>query len=121
MNDAQNNSGADWQGVGNSLKDLGRKLKGHADTAQETLKSSTSDSTGVVDQVGTVFKVGLASFDRTVTDPAVSAAAKGATGKFLDALKTQLGADEPATTPEVTPPTVTSDDDESPTTPPEHS
>ena len=120
MNDSQNKSGADWQGVGDSLKDLGRKLKGHADNAQETLKSSTADSTGVVDQVGTVFKVGLASFDETVTDPEVSAAAKGATGRFLDALKAQLGADEPAANPDVTPPAVTSDDGEPPAAPPEH-
>jgi hypothetical protein len=120
MNDSQSTNGADWQGVGDSLKDLGRTLKVHADSAQETLKSSTKGTSGIVNQVGTVFKVGLASFDQTVTDPEVGAAAKGATGRFLDALKAQLGAAEPAPNPDSTPPAVASGDDEPPASPPEH-
>ena len=93
---SEKSSQADWQGVGDSIKDLGKKLKEHADDASDAIKSSSAPLSGVAEQVGAVFKTGIAKLDETVTDPAVGAAARGATGKFLDALKAQLGADQPA-------------------------
>jgi hypothetical protein len=92
---SEKSSQADWQGVGDSIKDLGKKLKEHADDASDAIKSSSAPLSGVAEQVGAVFKTGIAKLDETVTDPAVGAAARGATGKFLDALKAQLGADQP--------------------------
>lgn len=89
-------SQADWQGVGESVKDLGRKLKEHANEAQDAIKTTSAPLSGVAAQVGAVFKTGMAKLDETVTDPAVGAAARGVAGKFLDALKVQLGADQPA-------------------------
>jgi len=94
---SEKNSQADWRGVGDSIKDLGKKLKEHADDAQDAIKSSSAPLTGVAEQVGAVFKTGIAKLDEAATDPAVGAAARGATGKFLDALKAQLGADNPST------------------------
>ena len=94
---SEQNSQADWRGVGDSIKDLGKKLKEHADDAQDAIKSSSAPLTGVAEQVGAVFKTGIAKLDEVATDPAVGAAARGATGKFLDALKAQLGADKPST------------------------
>ena len=88
-------SNADWQGVGESVKDLGRKLKEHADEAQDAIKTTSAPLSGVAAQLGAVFKTGMAKLDETVTDPAVGAAARGVAGKFLDALKAQLGADQP--------------------------
>jgi hypothetical protein len=93
---SEKSSQADWRGVGDSIKDLGKKLKEHADNAQDAIKSSSAPLSGVAEQVGAAFKTGIAKLDETVTDPAVGAAARGATGKFLDALKAQLGADQPA-------------------------
>lgn len=93
---SEKDSQADWRGVGDSIKDLGKKLKEHADDAQNAIKSSSAPLTGVAEQVGAVFKTGIAKLDEAATDPAVGAAARGATGKFLDALKAQLGADKPA-------------------------
>ena len=87
---------ADWQGVGESVKDLGRKLKEHASEAQDAIKATSAPLSGVASQLGAVFKTGMAKLDETVTDPAVGAAARGAVGAFLDALKAQLGADQPA-------------------------
>ncbi len=87
---------ADWRGVGDSIKDLGKKLKEHADDAQDAIKSSSAPLTGVAEQVSAVFKTGIAKLDEAATDPAVGAAARGATGKFLDALKAQLGTDKPS-------------------------
>lgn len=89
-------SQADWQGVGESVKDLGRKLKEHANEAQDAIKTTSAPLSGVAAQIGAVFKTGMAKLDETVTDPAVGAAARGVAGKFLDALKVQLGADQPA-------------------------
>lgn len=89
-------SQADWQGVGESVKDLGRKLKEHANEAQDAIKTTSAPLSGVAAQVGAVFKTGMAKLDETVSDPAVGAAARGAAGKFLDALKAQLGTDQPA-------------------------
>ena len=87
-------SKADWQGVGESFTDFGRTLKGHASQAQEALKASSEPLAGVVGQVGTVLKTGMTKFDEAVTDPAVRAAARGATTKLLDAAKAQIGADK---------------------------
>ena len=88
-------SQADWQGVGESVKDLGRKLKEHANEAQDAIKTTSAPLSGVAAQVGAVFKTGMAKLDETVTDPAVGAAARGVAGKFLDALKAQIGAEQP--------------------------
>ncbi|CAB4741295.1 unannotated protein [freshwater metagenome] len=93
---SEKSSQADWQGVGDSVKELGRKLKEHASDAQDAIKSTSAPLSGVAAQVGVVFKTGLAKLDETVSDPAIGAAARGATGKFLDALKVQLGATQPA-------------------------
>ena len=93
---SEKDSQADWRGVGDSIKDLGKKLKAHADDAQDAIKSSSAPLTGVAERVGAVFKTGIAKLDEAATDPAVGAAARGATGKFLDALKAQLGADKPS-------------------------
>jgi len=93
---SEKSSQADWQGVGDSVKELGRKLKEHASDAQDTIKTTSAPLSGVAAQVGVVFKTGLAKLDETVSDPAIGAAARGATGKFLDALKVQLGAAQPA-------------------------
>jgi hypothetical protein len=112
---SEKSSQADWRGVGDSIKDLGKKLKGHADDAQDAMKSSSAPLTGVAEQVGAVFKTGIAKLDEVATDPAVGAAARGATGKFLDALKAQLGADTPSTG---TPAPMTGEDTASDTTKP---
>jgi hypothetical protein len=93
---SEKSSQADWQGVGDSVKELGRKLKEHASDAQDAIKSTSAPLSGVAAQVGVVFKTGLAKLDETVSDPAIGTAARGATGKFLDALKVQLGAAQPA-------------------------
>ena len=90
---SEKDSQADWLGVGESIKDLGKKLKAHADDAQDAIKSSSAPLTGVAEQISAVFKIGIAKLDEAATDPAVGAAARGATGKFLDALKAQLGTD----------------------------
>ena len=112
---SEKNSQADWRGVGDSIKDLGKKLKVHADDAQDAIKSSSAPLTGVAEQVGAVFKTGIAKLDEAATDPAVGAAARGATGKFLDALKAQLGADKPSAD---TPAPVTEEDTARDTTEP---
>ena len=112
---SEKNSQADWRGVGDSIKDLGKKLKVHADDAQDAIKSSSAPLTGVAEQVGAVFKTGIAKLDEAATDPAVGAAARGATGKFLDALKAQLGADKPSAD---TPAPVTGEDTARDTTEP---
>ncbi len=93
---SEKSSQADWQGVGDSVKELGRKLKEHASDAQDAIKSTSAPLSGVAAQVGVVLKTGLAKLDETVSDPAIGTAARGATGKFLDALKVQLGAAQPA-------------------------
>ena len=93
---SEKSSQADWQGVGDSVKELGRKLKEHASDAQDAIKSTSAPLSGVAAQVGVVLKTGLAKLDETVSDPAIGTAARGATGKFLDALKVQLGATQPA-------------------------
>ena len=85
----------DWRGVGESAKDLGRMLKEHADEAQDAINTTSAPLSGVTAQISAVFKTGMAKLDETVTDPAVGAAARGVAGKFLDALKAQLGADQP--------------------------
>jgi hypothetical protein len=117
---SEKSSQADWQGVGDSIKDLGKKLKEHADEAQDAIKSSSAPLTGVAEQVGAVLKTGIAKLDEAANDPAVGAAARGATGKFLDALKAQLGAETPNTgTPNAgTPAPVTGEDTASDTTKP---
>jgi hypothetical protein len=88
-------SQADWQGVGESVKDLGRKLKEHANEAQDAIKTTSAPLSGVAAQVGAVFKTGMAKLDETVTDPAVGAAARGVAGKIQDSLKAQIGAEQP--------------------------
>lgn len=93
---SEKSSQADWQGVGDSVKELGRKLKEHASDAQDAIKSTSAPLSGAAAQLGVVFKTGLAKLDETVSDPAIGTAARGATGKFLDALKVQLGAAQPA-------------------------
>lgn len=82
---------ADWQGVGDAFRALGRQLKDHAVGSSDAVRAAT-DATdgGVVDGLTAALKAGLAGLDATTTDPEVAAAAKQATVRFLDAVTAEL-------------------------------
>jgi hypothetical protein len=81
---------ADWAGVGDSFRTLGRHLSGKAKSAGGAISSATSEAEGAADQVGAAFKSAVDSLDATTTDPEVKAATRTATAKLLDAIKAEL-------------------------------
>ena len=84
------NERADWQGVGESFRTLGKLLKTHALEAGDAVRTVGAEADGVVAGVTATLKGALAEFDDTTTDPEVRAATKAATARFLDALKVEL-------------------------------
>ncbi len=93
---------ADWAGVGESFRTLGRQLSGRAKSAKDDITSATGEAEGAADQVGAAFKTAVDNLDATTTDPEVRAATRTATAKLLDAIKAELTG-EPRTTPPQTP------------------
>lgn len=101
---------ADWAGVGESFRLLGRRLSEHAKGAGSAISTATGQAEGAVDQVGSAFKTAVDHLDATTTDPEVKAATRTATARLLDAIKAELTgeprSDDPP--PEGQPPQVTS-------------
>jgi hypothetical protein len=82
---------ADWQGVGDSFRVLGRRLKDHAVGAGDAISSANDGTSGsALDQVSAVFTAAVAKLDETATDPEVGAATRNATARLLDAIKAEL-------------------------------
>jgi hypothetical protein len=90
---------ADWQGVGDSFRSLGRHLKDRAVDAGAAISTANDQAAhGVVDQVSTAFTTAIAKLDETTTDPEIGRATRTATARLLDAIKAELtggGEDEP--------------------------
>jgi hypothetical protein len=82
---------ADWQGVGESFRTLGRRLKDHAVDAGDAISAANADAQGgVMDQVSAAFTAAVSKLDETTTDPQVGAATRQATARLLDAIKFEL-------------------------------
>jgi hypothetical protein len=81
---------ADWAGVGEAFRSLGRHLSGHAQQAGDAVSSATGNAEGAVDQVKAGFTAAVDHIDATSTDPAVGKAARDATARLLDAIKAEL-------------------------------
>jgi hypothetical protein len=82
---------ADWQGVGESFRSLGRRLKEHAVEAGDAISTANAQAAdGVVDQVGAAFTTAVSRLDAATTDPEVGAATREATARLLDAIKFEL-------------------------------
>ncbi len=90
---------ADWQGVGDSFRSLGKQLKDRAVDAGTAISAANDQAArGVVDQVSTAFTTAVAKLDETTTDPEIGRATRTATARLLDAIKAELtggGGDEP--------------------------
>lgn len=85
-----NRASADWAGVGESFRNLGRHLSGKARSAGDAISSATGEAEGAADQVGAAFKSAVDSLDETTSDPEVKEATRTATAKLLDAIKAEL-------------------------------
>ena len=89
---------ADWQGVSDSFRSLGRHLKERAVDAGTAISAANDQAArGVVDQVSTAFTTAIAKLDETTTDPELGRATRTATARLLDAIKAELtggGADD---------------------------
>lgn len=82
---------ADWQGVGDSFRSLGRQLKDRAVDASTAISTANDQAArGVVDQVSTAFTTAIAKLDETTTDPEIGRATRTATARLLDAIKAEL-------------------------------
>ncbi len=82
---------ADWQGVGDSFRTLGRQLKERAVDAGTSISAANEKATnGVMDQVSTAFTTAVAKLDETTTDPEIGRATRTATARLLDAIKAEL-------------------------------
>ena len=82
---------ADWQGVGDSFRSLGRHLKEHAvDAGTAISAANTQAASGIADQVSTAFTTAIAKLDETTTDPEIGRATRTATARLLDAIKAEL-------------------------------
>ena len=82
---------ADWQGVGDSFRSLGRQLKEHAvDAGTAISAANTQAASGIADQVSTAFTTAIAKLDETTTDPEIGRATRTATARLLDAIKAEL-------------------------------
>ena len=82
---------ADWQGVGESFRHLGRMLTEHARDAGGAISAANADAMGgVADQVSAAFRTAVERLDETTTDPEVGRAARTATARLLDAIKAEL-------------------------------
>ena len=99
QSDANEPAKADWAGVGDSFRTLGRQLSGRAKSAGDAISSATSEAEGAADQVGAAFKSAVDSLDATTTDPDVRAATRTATAKLLDAIKAELTGEPRSSTP----------------------
>lgn len=91
---------ADWAGVGESFRSLGRQLSGRARSAKDDISSATGAAEGAADQVGAAFRTAVDSLDATTTDPEVRAATRTATAKLLDAIKAELTGEPRTSRPE---------------------
>jgi hypothetical protein len=100
---------ADWQGVGDSFRSLGRHLKERAVDAGTAISAANDQAAhGVVDQVSTAFTTAIAKLDETTTDPEIGRATRTATARLLDAIKAELtggGPDDTDPPADPTPPT----------------
>lgn len=81
---------ADWAGVGDAFKTLGRQLKDRTIEGADAVQTSTREVEGAAEQLTTAFKTAFAKLDETTTDPEIKQATKTATARFLDALKAEL-------------------------------
>jgi hypothetical protein len=82
---------ADWQGVGDSFRSLGKQLKDRAVDAGTAISAANDQAArGVVDQVSTAFTTAIAKLDETTTDPEIGRATRTATARLLDAIKAEL-------------------------------
>lgn len=96
---------ADWAGVGESFRTLGRHLSGHAKSAGGAISTATDEAEGAVDQIGAAVRTAVDKLDETTTDPQVKEATRTATAKLLDAIKAELtGEPRTATPPQPTEP-----------------
>ncbi len=91
---------ADWQGVGESFRTLGRHLRDKAVDAGGAVKDAGSQAeNGVADSISAAFSTAMDKIDQTTSDPEVATAAKSATARFLDALKAELTGEGPTPPP----------------------
>jgi hypothetical protein len=99
---------ADWQGVGDSFRALGRHLKERAVDAGTAISAANQQAPrGAVDQVSAAFTTAIAKLDETTTDPEIGRATRTATARLLDAIKAELtggGTDDDAPSPDPAPP-----------------
>lgn len=91
---------ADWQGVGESFRTLGRQLKGKAVDAGGAVKEANEQAEGAMEKVTAAFKTAIDKLDETSTDPQVTQSAKRATARLLDAIKAELTGEGPGQRPE---------------------
>lgn len=95
---------ADWQGVGEAFRSLGRRLKDHAVDAGSAVSAANKDAgPGAMDQVNAAFTTAVAKLDETTTDPEIGKATRDATARLLDAIKAELTGGAPGE-PEPEPP-----------------
>lgn len=82
---------ADWQGVGTSFRDLGRRLGERASAAGGAISAANGASPGgPMDRINAAFSAAVAQLDATTTDPEIGAATRTATARLLDAIKVEL-------------------------------
>ena len=82
---------ADWQGVGTSFRDLGRRLGERASAAGGAISAANGESIGgPIDRISAAFSAAVEQLDATTTDPEIGAATRTATARLLDAIKVEL-------------------------------
>ncbi len=91
---------ADWQGVGESFRMLGRQLKDRAVDAGGAVKEANEQAEGAMDKVTAAFKTAIDKLDETTTDPQVTQSTRNATARLLDAIKAELTGEGPGPRPE---------------------
>jgi hypothetical protein len=90
---------ADWQGVGDAFRSLGRRLKDHAVDAGSAVSAANKEAgPGAMDQVNAAFTTAVAKLDETTTDPEIGKATREATARLLDAIKAELTGGAPSET-----------------------
>lgn len=90
---------ADWQGVGESFRTLGRQLKDRAVDAGGAVREANDQAEGAMEKVTAAFKTAIDKLDETSTDPQVTQSAKRATARLLDAIKAELTGEGPEQPP----------------------
>jgi hypothetical protein len=91
---------ADWQGVGESFRTLGRQLKVRAVDAGGAVREANEQAEGTMDKVTAAFKTAIDKLDETTTDPQVTQSTRDATARLLDAIKAELTGEGPEQRPE---------------------